>query len=294
MGGFAQVIVAGLSQGSIYALLGLGFGVVSMSTRILNIAQGAYSLIGGFLFITLAQKFKLPVAEAFVLCLVAAGLMGAATERIVNLSSEPWKPVSADTAVLATLALLVIAEGAAFLIWGADPLLGKPVQPGFFRLWGAVVPWQYVWNIGALIVITTLLHLFLRLTWTGRAMRASAENALMSYLLGVNVRRLATISFVIASAIGAVAGILASPITWIDYQTGGVFMLFGLLAFLIGGEKSIAGPMVGGLLLGISENLFLLIPGLAGGLLKQVVPMLALLVMLIFRPEGLLGRKVGS
>ena len=294
MGQFTQVLVSGLSQGSIYALLGLGFCIVSMSTRILNIAQGAYALVGGFLFVMLAVKLKLPMAAAFALCIVAAGVMGVVTERIVNLSTKPWKPVSHITAVLATLALLVIVEGAAFLIWGSDPQLGKPVQPGVFRLMDAVIPWQYVWNIAALIAITVALHLFLTLTWTGRAMRANADNSLMSYLLGVNVRRLGTISFVIGAAIGATAGILASPITWIDYQMGGTFMLFGLLAFLIGGENSIAGPMVGGLLLGLVENVFLLVPGVAGGLLKQVVPMLVLLLMLVVRPQGLLGRKAGS
>jgi branched-chain amino acid transport system permease protein len=294
MGEIAQVIVAGLSQGSIYALLGLGFSVVSMSTRVLNIAQGAYSLIGGFLFITLAVRLKIPVAAALALCLLAAVAMGVITERIINLSARPWKPVSPETAILATLAILVSVEGAAFLIWGSDPIVGKPVQPGSFHLLGAIVPWQYVWNVAALIAITAGLHLFLNRTWTGRAMRANAENSLMSYLLGVNVRRLAAISFGIAAAIGAVAGILTSPITWIDYQMGGTFMLFGLLAFLIGGEKSIAGPLVGGLLLGMTENVLLLVPGIAGGLLKQVVPMLALLIMLIFRPEGLLGRKAGT
>jgi branched-chain amino acid transport system permease protein len=294
MGQFIQVLVAGLSQGSIYALLGLGFTIVSMSTRILNIAQGAYALIGGFLFATLAAKLKWPMLGAYALCIVGAALMGAVTERVINASSRPWKPVPHITAVLATLALLVIAEGAAFLIWGADPQLGKPVQAGAFRLMNAVIPWQYVWNIAALIAITAALDRFLTLTWTGRAMRANAENPLMSHLLGVNVRRLGTVSFVIGAAIGATAGILASPITWIDYQMGGTFMLFGLLAFLIGGENSIAGPMVGGLLLGLLENVFLLVPGVAGGLLKQVVPMLLLLLMLVVRPQGLLGRKAGS
>ena len=90
---FTQVLVAGLSQGSIYALLGLGFCIVSMSTRVLNIAQGAYALIGGFLFVTLAAKLKLPLAGAFALSVIAAGLMGAVTERIVNFSAKPWKPV---------------------------------------------------------------------------------------------------------------------------------------------------------------------------------------------------------
>jgi len=286
-----QVVVAGIAQGSIYALLGLGFSIVSMSTRILNLAQGSCALLGGFLSISLAVRFRLPLIVAFAASVAAAALFGAFTERFVNISAKPWKPVPQTTAVLATLALMVIVEGAASLIWGADTLRGRPLQPGAVQIAGAVVPRQYLWNIAAMLAITAALHCFLRFTWTGRAMRANRENSLMSHLLGVNVRRLGSVSFAIGGAVGATAGILASPITWIDYQMGGTFMLFGLLAFLIGGESRIAGAMVGGLLLGVVENLLLLVPGLAGGLLKQVVPMMALLLMLVFRPEGILGRK---
>ncbi|MBV1868713.1 MAG: branched-chain amino acid ABC transporter permease [Marinosulfonomonas sp.] len=288
---FAQIIITGLAQGSIYAILGLGFAIVGMSTRVLNIAQGAYALIGGFLFLTIADTFNLPLVLTFALCMVAAAVLGVVTELVINVSTRPWKPVPHITSVLATLALLVAAEGTVLLIWGSDPVLGKPIQRGTFRLFGAIVPWQYLWNIVALIVMTIALQMFLFRTWTGRAMRATAENVLMSYLLGINVRRIGAITFALGAAIGATGGILASPITWIDYQMGSTFMLFGLLAALIGGENSVAGPMIGGLLLGLLENVFLLIPGLTGGLLKQVVPMLLLLAVLVVRPQGLLGKK---
>ena len=105
----------------------------------------------------------------------------------------------------------------------------------------------------------------------------------------------ATISRVFSTTgamIGATAGILVSPITWLDYQSGGTFALNGILAYLIGGEEDVAGPVVGGLLLGIVQNCFLLLPGAIGGLLEQVVPMLALILMLAFRPQGLLARRV--
>jgi branched-chain amino acid transport system permease protein len=91
--------------------------------------------------------------------------------------------------------------------------------------------------------------------------------------------------------IGATAGILASPTTWLDYQLGGTFALNGILAYLIGGEEDV-GPVLGGLLLGIVQSALLLLPGTSGGLLEQVVPMLALIVMLVFRPQGLLARRI--
>src|SRR5690606_31358957 len=135
------------------------------------------------------------------------------------------------------------------------------------------------------------LHGFLKHTWTGRAMRACAQNPLMSYLLGIDVRKVGALAFAMSAAIGALAGLLASPMTWLDYQMGGYFMLYGILAYLIGGEEDVFGPLAGGLLLGFLENIFLLVPGAMGGLLKQVVPMLVLILMLVLKPEGLLGRR---
>lgn len=289
-----QVLASGLSQGCVYALLGLGFSVAGMSTRILNLAQGGYSLIGGFVFLALVSGLGLSLPVALLVVLPGVGLLGVLTERVVNMRARPWKAVSHDMSVLATLALLVAMEGAVVLIWGSDPQRGRPLQSGVFNFLGAIVAWQFVWMIGITLTIAAVLHLFLSRTWTGRAMRACAQNPLMSHLLGVNVRRLGGVAFGIGAMIGATAGILASPITWLDYQLGGFFMLYGLLAYLIGGEDEVMGPLVGGLALGLVQNLCLLVPGSAGGLLKQVVPMIALLAMLVFRPQGLLPRRTSA
>ncbi len=284
-----QVLLTGLSQGAIYALLGLGFSLVSMSTRVLNLAQGAYAVWGGFLFITIVSMLGLPPLFAMLLAILATSILGLMTERLVNIRSKPWRPISLDVAVLSTLALSVVFEGAAFLIWGPDPQRGPAIQRGVFRIFGAVVVWQSVWMLGAIIVLSLALHLFLRHTWMGQAMRACAQNTLAAHLLGINVRRVGLVTFGIAGMLGATAGMLVSPVTWIDYQIGGYFMLQGVLAFLLGGDEEVAGPVVGGLLLGIVENVLLLFPG--GGLLKQVVPMLFLIAILLWRPQGLLAKR---
>lgn len=286
-----QVLLSGLSQGSIYALIGLGFSVAFMASRILNLAQGSYAVLGGFIFLTMVSGYHVPMLVAFVIVLLVSAALGVATERVVNLRTKPWKPVSLDMAVLSTLALLVLFEGIIFLLWGSDPRRGPSIQTGVFTLFGAVVAWQSLWMMVAAALIALGLHLFLQRTWMGRAMRASAENATMSYLLGINVSRIGGIAFALGAMIGATAGILVSPITWLDYQLGGFFMLNGILAYLIGGEEEVAGPLVGGLLLGLVQNIFLLVPGTTGGLLKQVVPMLILILMLVFRPQGLLASR---
>jgi len=291
MDSVVQVLISGLSQGSIYALIGLGFSVAFMASRILNLAQGSYAVLGGFVFLTMVSSYRLPMPVAFVIALLVAAGLGIATERIVNLRTRPWKPVSLDMAILSTLALLVLFEGAAFLLWGSDPKRGPSIQNGVVSIFGALVSWQSIWTMASAAVIAIGLHVFLKKTWVGRAMRSCAQNAMMSHLLGINVRRIGAFAFALGATIGATAGILVSPITWLDYQLGGFFMLNGILAYLIGGEEDVAGPIVGGLLLGLVQNIFLLIPGATGGLLKQVVPMLILILMLVFRPQGLLQQR---
>jgi branched-subunit amino acid ABC-type transport system permease component len=286
-----QVLIAGLSQGAIYALLGLGFSVVFMATRILNLTQGSYALWGGFVFLSAVQRFRFPLALSFAVVLLMSALIGVLTELAVNLRTKPWRPVSLDMAVLSTLALLVFFEGAAFLIWGPDPQRGPALENGTYSIFGAIMPRQLVWMTVGTTIIAVGLQVFLRKSWTGRAMRACAQNPMMSILLGINVRRIGAITFGLGAMIGATAGILVSPITWLDYQSGGVFALNGILAYLIGGEEEVAGPVAGGLLLGILQNCFLLLPGTVGGLLEQVVPMLALIFILVVRPKGLLAGR---
>jgi len=288
---FLQVVFTGLSQGGIYALIALGFSLVMMATRILNLAHGSFVLFGGFVFLTLSGSWGWHPAAAVLAVLAAIGALGFLTERILNFRARPWKQISLDTAVLTTLALLVLFEGIAFLLWGPDPRRAPAIHPGVFTLFGAVVIWQSVWMLAAALLIGAGLHLFFRHTWTGRAMRACAESPATAYLLGINARRVGALAFTISAALGALAGLLASPVTWIDYQMGGFFMLKGVLAYLIGGEEEVAGPLVGGLLLGLLENLLLLFPGMTGGLLKQVVPMAVLIAILVFRPQGILAAR---
>lgn len=130
MGGAVQILISGLSQGSIYALVGLGFSVAFMASRILNLAQGSYAVIGGFIFLTMVNGYRVPMPFAFLIVLAFSAAFGFATERIINFRGKPWRRVSLDMAVLSTLALLVMFEGAAFLLWGSDPRRGPSIEPG--------------------------------------------------------------------------------------------------------------------------------------------------------------------
>lgn len=288
---FLQVMFTGLSQGAIYALIGIGFSLTNMASRVLNLAHGAYVMYGGFLFLTIANALVMPPLGVVPFVLVAVAGMGLVTERVLDLGSSPWRPLSLDAIVLLTLAMLVVFEGLAFVIWGPHPRRGPFLHPGTITLGGAVIVWQAVWILAAAAGLIAALHYFLRHTWLGLAMRATAESTVTAYLLGIDCRTIGVLAFAVAATTGALAGVLISPITWLDYQAAGIFTVKGMLAYLIGGEEDVAGPVAGGLLLGLAENVLLIAPGMMGGFLKQVVPMLVLLLILLVRPQGLLARK---
>jgi branched-chain amino acid transport system permease protein len=159
------------------------------------------------------------------------------------------------------------------------------------KLGSAIVIWQSVWMMVAAVALTAGFSLFLHRTWLGLAMRACAENPVTAWLLGVDRRLIGLLAFGIAAGIGSLSGILISPVTWVDYSAAGFFLLKGLIVFLIGGEDNVAGSLAGGILLGLTENSLLLVPGMAGGFLKTVVPLVVLILVLLVRPQGLLSPR---
>jgi branched-chain amino acid transport system permease protein len=288
---FIQIIVTGLSQGAIYALIGLGFAIVMMATKCLNMSHGSYVLYGAFIFLTFTSALPIPPLAVVPLVIAVVVLIGILTERVLNVGTSPWRQASSHAVILRTLALMVVFEGIAFVVWGSDPRRTPAIHPGVVNVAGAVVVWQSVWMMVTALVLTIGFSLFLHRTWFGLAMRACAENAVTAWLLGVDRRAIGLLAFGIAAGIGSLSGILVSPVTWVDYTVAGFFLLKGLIVYLIGGEDNVAGSLAGGLLLGLTENLLLLVPGLAGGFLKVVVPLVVLIVVLLFRPQGLLTRR---
>jgi branched-chain amino acid transport system permease protein len=286
-----QIVVTGVSQGAIYTLIGLGFAIVMMATKCLNMANGSYVLYGAFIFLTFSSALKIPPLAVVPMVLVVVMTIGVITDRILNVGSSPWRQVSSHLTILRTLALMVVFEGLAFVIWGPDPRRPPALAPGVLNVGGAILSWQSVWMMVAAVALTLGFSLFLHRTWLGLAMRASAENPVTGWLLGVDRRMIGLLAFAIAAGIGSLSGILISPVTWVDYSAAGFFLLKGLIVYLIGGEDNVAGSLVGGILLGLTENSLLLVPGMAGGFLKTVVPLIVLILVLLLRPQGLLAPR---
>jgi branched-chain amino acid transport system permease protein len=249
---FVQYLVAGITSGSVYALVGLGFTIIYAVTKIINFAQGEFVMLGGLLSFTLIHSAGLPLVPALILSIISAAAVGAA---MYLLAIRPAKKAS-------VVSLIIVTIGAAIFIRG---IAGQELTKAFVRtpsfsgeqsisFLGAHIDPQALWIIGIMVVVTIILHLFLNYTMVGKALKACAINPVASSLVGINPRTMALIAFVLASALGGIGGVVLAPLTPLSYQAGIMLGLKGFVAAAIGGFGSPVAAVFGGLLLGIVEN----------------------------------------
>ena len=290
---YLQLTLDGIRGGSIYALMALGFVVVYSVTGIINFAQGEFVMLGAMIGITV-NDLPLPLPPALKLLTAAVAgvvlttLIGMAMERLTIYPARRSAPV---TLVIITIGVTITLRALALLIWGANPR----VLPAFSTLaledhifrWGAItLPAQSVW-IGATLVLTLVgLYFFLERTLTGKALRACAVNRRAAQLMGINPDRMSLLAFALAAALGAMGGIVLGPITRPVYDMGVMLGLRGFVAAILGGLVSVPGAVVGGLLLGVVENIA---AGVTDPVYKSVVSFIILIAVLLFRPQGILG-----
>jgi branched-chain amino acid transport system permease protein len=286
---FFQLLVTGVALGSVYALIALGFVLVYKSTRIINFAQGELVLIGAFTAFAFLSQAGLGPAAALPLTVLVAAALGGAIERLL-LRPMLGEPVIA--VIMVTLGLSSILKGTARAIWGS---VNRPfpdiLPPLSLTLFGLPIPAPFAWGCliaGALLVLFTL---FFRYSTWGVVMRATANHQAAALSVGVDVRRVFALAWAIAAIVAAVGGVLLGAINVIDMNLGAI----GLKVFpvvILGGLDSIPGAILGGLIIGVLENLAggFVEPWTGGGV-KAVAPFVALLVILLIRPYGLFGTR---
>jgi branched-chain amino acid transport system permease protein len=285
---FLQLVVTGLAQGMVYALIAIGFVIILKCSEVFNIAQGHFVLIGGYLAYTFLVTFSLPVWAALGLAIVTAVIMGLLIERLV-LRPMLGEPVLA--VVMATIALATILGGLATLIWGAEYKAYHGLLPTITLKIGSIsVPSESFIGFIVSVVCVGLLMLMFRYTKIGLAMRATAEDLQVVQSVGIKATTVYAVSWVIACVVGVIGGILLGGVSGANMELAGI----GLKAFavvLLGGVNSIGGAIVGGIILGMLENVAAgyLDPLLPGGGLSQVFPFIVMIIVLIFRPHGLFG-----
>ncbi len=283
---FIQYILSGLSNGAIYALIGFGFAIIHNATGIINFAQGEFVMLGGMLTLFFLIFLHFPLWPSMVLAITISTLVGMAFERLAIRPLKNAKPLSL---IIITIGASIFIRGAAMLIWGKDTH-ALPSFSGDDPLYiaGATILPQHLWIFGLSVLIIILNKIFFNYTLTGKAMRACAYNAYVASLVGIDVKIMVLLSFVISSAIGSMAGIIIAPLTMTSFDVGIMLGLKGFCAVIIGGMSSGLGTVLGGLLLGLLESLG---AGYISASYKDAIAFIILLLILFFRPEGLFKKK---
>jgi len=286
MAEFFQFLMSGLTVGAVYALVALGFTLVYNASDVVNFAQGEFVMLGGMVTVFVAAAgVPLPLAALIaVVAAVAVGLL------LYWLAIEPARGASAVTLIIITIGASILLRGAAQILF--DKQFHK--LPSFsgdtpVNLFGAAVQPQSFWVLGGTAVIVLLLYAFLERTVLGKAVLATAANRLAARLVGINTATVTALAFGGSAAIGAVAGILITPITLTSYDVGTLLALKGFAAAMLGGMGNPLGAVAGGLLLGLLEAFG---AGYISSTYKDAFAFIVILVVLFAMPQGLFGRRV--
>ena len=276
-----QLLLTGLTVGSTYALVALGFVLIYNVTGILNFAQGEFAMLGALLCASVLA-WHLPLALSALVAIAAVCVLGAATER---LAVEPAYGSHPLTLLIITFGVSMAFRGLALMLWGADPYSLPDFTPGSaWVLLGGVLVRQAAWAIGLSIALVSGLFLFFTHTIPGAAVRACADNPLACRLVGISPRRMALLAFTLSAGLGAAAGIVITPITGATYDMGLALGLKGFVAAVIGGLTNAPAAVGGGFLVGVIEALAAgyLAPGYG-----SAITFLVLLAVLVLARERL-------
>ena len=284
---FLQQVVSGLATGGIYASLALALVMIYQATDVVNFAQGEMAMFSTYLAWQMLQ-FGWPYWLTFFATIAIAFVLGLLLERVVI---RPVENAPILAIVIVTLGLLVIHNSIAGWIWSyiqkpfPSPFPAKPIQVGAIYI-GA----HDIGAITVMLVMLFLLFLFFRFTPLGLAMRAAAQNPVSSRLAGIRVSRMLMLGWGLAAAFGSVAGMMVAPIVTLDPNMMGGIQLYAFAAATLGGFTSPGGAVVGGLLVGVIENLVGTYVGFIGTELKLTVALALILIVLVVKPSGLFGR----
>jgi branched-chain amino acid transport system permease protein len=288
-GQLIQYLFTGVTVGSIYAMVAVGFNIIYNVTDIINFAQGEFVMLGGLIMVFFTVTAKLPLPLAFVLTVAAVTGVGALMERF---TINPLKNASVLTMIIVTIAVSILFKGIAMFVWGKDPYIFPPFsgsKPLF--VFGAAIQTQTLWVLFMTAVMVVLMTIFFKKTRYGKAMLACADNPEAARLVGIKVNIMILISFALSAAIGAVAGAVITPMSLMEYDRGALLALKGFGAAVLGGLGSFYGAVVAGVFLGIIESMC---AGLVSSGYKDAVALILLLLVLYVRPSGLFGNVEAS
>lgn len=279
-----QFLLSGVTVGAVYALVALGFTIIYNASDVVNFAQGEFVMLGGMITV-MAYTAGAPLPLAALAAVVATAALGVAMNK---LAIEPARGAPVVSLVIITIGASIFIRGVAQLVFGKQ-IHTFPAFSGDdpIRILGATILPQSLWVIAGSVAVFVGLWLFFTRTLLGRAVLATSNNRLAAQLVGINTPFVMTLSFAMSAGIGALAGVLVTPITMTSYDVGLAFALKGFAAAMLGGMGNPKGALVGGFLLGVLEGLT---AGYVSSQYKDAAAFIVILGVLFFLPQGLFGR----
>jgi branched-chain amino acid transport system permease protein len=281
-----QLLVTGVTVGSIYSLIALGYVTIYRTSRVVNMAQGAFVMFGAFFTYSFLSELGLPYWLSAILGIICVVVLSLAMYLVVL---RPLMKISLVSIILATIALSILFESFALLRYGG---YGKSL-PAFtgdqaIFVHGVSVFRQSLWVIGLMVVVLLGVYSLTTFTRLGKQMTATACDPGAARMSGVSSGRMILLAFAISAAIGALGGIALTPINSTSFQSGGLYALSGFVAAILGGWGSSTGAVVGGLALGVIQSLA---TGFVPAGYQDAIAYAVLILVLYFRPTGLLGLR---
>lgn len=283
-----QLLFSGLTIGSIYALIAIGFVIIYNVTGVLNLAQGEFAMFGALISISFVN-LGLPLWAAVILSILIVVAIGAVFERT---AIHPARKSSPATLIIITIGVSIAFRGIAILIWGTQPQSLPPFTDNTpIKFLNAVLLPQNIWAIGiSLFILFVMMYLFNK-TYIGKALTACVVNVFAARLMGINPEKMSLLAISICAGLGALAGIVIAPISGATYEMGMMLGIKAFVAAVIGGLTNAPAAIAGAFLIGILESFT---EGLWSSGLKDVVSFSLLLIILFLKPEGLFAKASGK
>lgn len=274
-----QAIVSGLTQGAAYALVATGLALVYSVSRTINLAHGAFVVLGVMAVQTLTAPLGL--VGAILVAVVLGGLVACIVEMLAVRHVSDAPPLSG---LLLTLGLAFAFQGLLRIIWGPDEFSNEPLTSSRpVDVLGATIPVQAFWLVGITLAVAIALELLVARTFLGRTLVACAQDPQGARLCGIPVSKVRAGTFALAGGLGVLAGILLGPLTFVTYESAINFALLGLIAAALGGMGSVRGAVLGGLFLGLAESFAVTY---VSSQMKTPITFAVLLLLLAVRPRG--------
>jgi len=288
---FLQVLLSGLATGSIYALAAIGFTLVWQAAQTVNFAQGEFVMLPAF-FVLVAMNAGLPLPAALVVALaVSVFALGFLFKRVIVEPMQRHGNGGGLSLIIATMALAIFLKESVKEFYGAEAQPYPALIPGgTWTIGGAVVSVSDLAHLAISLGVVVALTMFLNRTRTGRAMQATAQNPGVAEILGVDTRRMVLYTFLINAALASLASFLITPVYLAKFSNGEYLGLIAFIAAIVGGFNQIRGALAGGLLIGVLDNMT---ATYVTAEYRAAVPLVLLIVIILFRPHGLLGTSEG-